>query len=123
MNKSFEFFDELYNAHVVFYVGSFENGDKYFKNLCNVGLPHEKIGAQGFCGMLTDKEKENYIFMFWIIDVPKTVQEFIWIIHELNHLAFSILEKVGVEGEEAHCYYHGWLLKKFINMTKMKGLK
>lgn len=66
--------------------------------------------------------KPDYVCLVWLPSLPKTVQNFASLVHELQHVTFWILSRAGIplntSTQEAYSYLIGFLTQGFL--TKIR---
>lgn len=114
MKRLFEINDEMYYTQVKVFVGTNKQVDAYVKKNITREEYHVNDGCAGslleFKGIATG----DMTYVLWIEQYPYKLTDWITVTHEVNHLAFRTMELVGIQDEEAHCYYHDYMLKKIL---------
>lgn len=79
----------------------------------------ESINFTGGKGTTVYSASHNAFFV-WLPELPKTAQEVGFLVHELFHVTYAVMENIGVslseDSEEAFAYTIGYLTEKIIEM-------
>ena len=115
MKKVFKIIDEIYNSNVTVFVGTARQIERYIEK--NITREEYKVDRACAGSLLTFEECKisDMMYVIWLETYPEKLNNVITASHECNHLAFRIMEAVNIESEEAHCYYHDYMLKKILN--------
>ena len=116
MKKLFKIKDEIYHFLLIVFIGSHEECDDFIKKNYNsdgIGIPKT---FSGYSVGLESPDGREIIQFIWYDAFPETLVDWVGLSHEVNHMTFKVLKEVGVDDEEAHCYYHDYILKKVLRL-------
>jgi hypothetical protein len=113
VKQVFKIIDEIYGTEIIIFVGTQRQAESYAKkNLCAEGIGIRESMDGCTCTFINDDDES--VRFIWLQEYPWTLAQWVVISHEVNHVAFYVLEGAGVDDEEAHCYYHDYLLRKIL---------
>ena len=116
--KFFKIEDDLYRTTI--YVVSNCTMAELSKLIQKKGLSWEADGLDTDGGQYYKLQGENgfIVHLIWLKDwdSKNLFDSIIDLVHEVDHLAFSVLETAGIkcdfENSETHAYYQSWILEK-----------
>jgi len=113
MRPAFKFKDVIYNTNIIVYIGNATKANAYVERYLwkdDSRISESSAGSvQSF--NLHDGSRLKFIHLS---EFPKTVRQISTLVHELNHVAMDVVSHVGVDDEEAYCYYHDYLFNMIL---------
>lgn len=74
-------------------------------------------------------ESDSGYLLLWLNNLPETIRDYSDLIHEIEHVVFSVLDYRGVihssDSDEAFAYLSGWLyeqIEEFIQDEKSRSI-
>lgn len=122
-NKTFKLIDHIYHSDILVVIGEYE----YLKKvLAKKGIDVGKNNKDFYAETGEIWEKSNNSLSGYYIRIPKidfTNLNYSTIVHELTHLTYWILDRVGVEHNAANHESFAYLLEMFFSQFLTKAVK